>query len=67
LGALAKRADHFRGRIGASLRGEARLPLHRADPLRLKPSKQARKDNADRELEGERKERERETEGPVRE
>lgn len=60
--ALAKRADHLRGRIGASLRGKHGFDATELIRYGFKPRKQAKKDHADRELEGERKARERETE-----
>ena len=59
--ALAKRADHLRGRIGASLRGKHGFDATELIRYGFKPRKQAKKDNADRGLEDERKAREGET------
>jgi hypothetical protein len=60
--ALAKRADHLRGRIGASLRGKHGFDSTELIRYGFKPRKQVKKDHTDRELEGERKAREGETE-----
>jgi hypothetical protein len=48
IGALAKRADHVRGRIGASLRGKYGFDARELISYGFKPRKWVKKDNADR-------------------
>ena len=68
LRALAKRADHLRGRIGASLRGKHGFDSTELIRYGFKPRKLTKKDHTDRELEDERKTRTgEETEGPAQE
>ena len=55
--ALAKRADNLRGRVGASLRGKYGFDSPELIRYGFKPRKQVKQDQADRELEGERKAR----------
>ena len=55
--ALAKRADGLRGRVGASLRGKYGFDSTELIRYGFKPRKQVKQDNADRELEDERKAR----------
>ncbi len=57
LRALAKRADHVRGRIGASLRGKYGFDSTELIRYGFKPRKLTKKDHVDRELEDERKAR----------
>lgn len=52
--ALAKRADHLRGRVGASLRGKHGFDSTVLIRYGFKPREWVKKDRADRELERER-------------
>jgi len=52
--ALAKRADHLRGRVGASLRGKHGFDSRVLIRYGFKPREWVKKDRADRELERER-------------
>ena len=55
--ALAKRADHLRGRVGASLRGKYGFDSSELIRYGFKSRKQMKKDQADQELADERKAR----------
>ena len=55
--ALAKRADHLRGRVGASLRGKHGFDSTVLIRYGFKPREWVKKDRADRALEREREER----------
>jgi hypothetical protein len=62
--ALAKRADHLRGRVGASLRGKHGFDSPELSRYGFKPREWVNKDHADRALEREREERKAEGEAP---
>jgi hypothetical protein len=54
---LAKRADHLRGRVGASLRGKYGFDSTELIRFGFKPRKLVKQDHVDRELEQERQDR----------
>ena len=62
--ALAKRADHLRGRVGASLRGKHGFDSPVLSRYGFKPREWVKKDHADRALEREREEPKVEREAP---
>jgi hypothetical protein len=62
--ALAKRADHLRGLVGASLRGKHGFDSPVLRRYGFKPREWVKKDHADRALEREREERKAEGEAP---
>jgi hypothetical protein len=62
--ALAKRADHLRGRVGASLRGKHGFDSPELSRYGFQPREWMKKDHADRALEREREEKKGEGEAP---